>query len=424
MKSLVPYKRQQAAITLKTSQLIALQKLGLFSDTETIYHPLGTLKLSRSPNTVIDEIVQHYLNGAEREIDEARAELPPRSEYRPQNDKYHEGLNAIAAEVLFLDFDRYQYLVKRIGKMRMNTPVSAHFETIFHPRLHQPTRQGWFHYLKEVSPVFDHILNTHIPIVIPEKSGSHIPTSWPPPALVKPRCSRRFAHGYYQHPTYCSVVVVDPAGDFAEQIAKWKENVDSDRLIYVAPDLDLSMTPTINPFEIAGIKPSDTSRASHRGKDRRRPAASRSLEEVLSEGEGGESLLEHADDFGALHPDPLDMEGATLRDLHRFMDDGNNQDLVERGRRSPSLPRYQDLLRAQLFATREERSVHQLHFRPYKERYPHENAEAFFDGRVCKSDVWREHHQSRDSVERTQNRRLQSRQGENRRSASQPHLDD
>jgi hypothetical protein len=51
-------------------------------------------------------------------------------------------------------------------------------------------------------------------------------------------------------------MVIDPAGDFAQQIATWQENADNERLIYIGHDLELGMTPTINPFEIAGVSAS------------------------------------------------------------------------------------------------------------------------------------------------------------------------
>ena len=51
--------------------------------------------------------------------------------------------------------------------------------------------------------------------------------------------------------------VVDPHGDLAEEIARFKEHRNSDRLIYIDPYLDGSggRMPTINPFELRDTSP-------------------------------------------------------------------------------------------------------------------------------------------------------------------------
>lgn len=47
-----------------------------------------------------------------------------------------------------------------------------------------------------------------------------------------------------------TVIFIDPNGDAALQIAKFKENVGNDKLIYIDPFLDRTMTPVINPFDL------------------------------------------------------------------------------------------------------------------------------------------------------------------------------
>ena len=54
-----------------------------------------------------------------------------------------------------------------------------------------------------------------------------------------------------------ALIFIEPAGDAARQIALWPEC--KDRLIYVDLSLDLAKAPTINPFQIYGIKAEDTS---------------------------------------------------------------------------------------------------------------------------------------------------------------------
>ena len=72
---------------------------------------------------------------------------------------------------------------------------------------------------------------------------------------------KTFTHSYVMQPELGSVVILDPAGEFVEQIAHWREFIGagSERLIYISLKLKLGMVPTINPFEISGIDPSEMS---------------------------------------------------------------------------------------------------------------------------------------------------------------------
>jgi hypothetical protein len=54
------YKRQ--APGLKLCAEIALRRLGLRPQGETIWHPLGSIPLSSVPNGVLDAIVEEYLD--------------------------------------------------------------------------------------------------------------------------------------------------------------------------------------------------------------------------------------------------------------------------------------------------------------------------------------------------------------------------
>ena len=142
-----------------------------------------------------------------------------------------------------------------------------------------------------------------------------------------------------------AAVVIDPAGDFAEQIAKWKENAGGNRLIYLAPDLELGMTPTINPFEIHGIEPDDTSLQALKVKRVIAQQIVEALQDVIAEG-GGEFTKNMLTVLRPCIMALLDRKGATLRDLSRFMDEKRNNDLVTFGMLVGPLPRPQRIFRA------------------------------------------------------------------------------
>ena len=61
-----------------------------------------------------------------------------------------------------------------------------------------------------------------------------------------------------------------------------------DRLIYIAPTLDTDSAPTINPFVIHGVSPSDFSRPAAKVKEMIAGQILEALQEVLSEGESTE----------------------------------------------------------------------------------------------------------------------------------------
>ncbi len=127
------------------------------------------------------------------------------------------------------------------------------------------------------------------------------------------------------------VVVIDPNGDFAEQIAKFKENGKSkfkDRLVYIDPFFSPEFIPIINPFEL--------------------PEAS---EQVL--GKATQQLFKtFVAAFTDLDSPPtaamqtillnmipviLRKPDGSLRDIFRFLDFEANDDLIELGRSIPNV---------------------------------------------------------------------------------------
>lgn len=57
-------------------------------------------------------------------------------------------------------------------------------------------------------------------------------------------------HHYITTNTDTALVVIDPHGDFATQVAQFQENAQSDRLVFLSPDFKKGFTPVLNPFEM------------------------------------------------------------------------------------------------------------------------------------------------------------------------------
>jgi DNA helicase HerA-like ATPase len=132
-------------------------------------------------------------------------------------------------------------------------------------------------------------------------------------------------YGYLRKPGSATVVVIDPHGDLAEEVARFKEHRKSDRLIYIDPYLDGSggRMPTINPFELRDTGPQAIDIAAQSMLEAfkqilRNTALTLQMEALLIP---SISVL-------------LKRRGSTLLDLQRFMNDQRNGDLVRLGERS------------------------------------------------------------------------------------------
>jgi hypothetical protein len=175
------------------------------------------------------------------------------------------------------------------------------------------------------------ILNAEVPAFLSDR------TRWEHTYIVaatgqgKSELLKSLIYTYVTLPNSAAVVVIDPAGDMVEQIAHWPEFVGNDRLVYVHPRLATELTPTINPFAFSSIDPNDTSQAAV---DTKRVLAQQLLsafEEVIAGGQGSHITLNMSTLLMPCILTLLDYEGATLRELQRFMDDERNGDLVAFG---------------------------------------------------------------------------------------------
>lgn len=58
-------------------------------------------------------------------------------------------------------------------------------------------------------------------------------------------------HHYLTVNTQTAIVLIDPHGKIAEEVARFPENYTNDRLVFIAPDFDLTKSPVFNPFEFS-----------------------------------------------------------------------------------------------------------------------------------------------------------------------------
>ena len=139
-----------------------------------------------------------------------------------------------------------------------------------------------------------------------------------------------FIHAYLRQPlsTRPTLLVIDPHGDFAEQVAQWRDNLGAggvaEHLAYIDPFLDPNerMVPTFNPLTLPQPTP-------HRV-DNTAQALVGAFREMLHDttlSNQMKALLVPCLSVLLTRP------GSTLAELMRFMDDDRNEDLVELGTR-------------------------------------------------------------------------------------------
>jgi hypothetical protein len=287
------------------------------------YHDLGTFRLIDCGDYMVDamvELYRHHVSSVLRD--------------HPDQREVHK-LKEIHSILLF---EAYLIGVKNPEKYH------DHFiEKVFSPHRHRPDREGWYRYIQDMNPNFWDLLHEPFPVYIPETARQRSTYLVAKAGGGKSELLKRFVYHYLTDITDCAAVVIDPAGDFALQIAQWKENITNKRLIYLSPDLDLSQTPVINPFEIDGIAPTDTSLEALAAKKVVAQQLLEALEQIVVE-RGDASLSKNMRTI--LMPCLLALldkeEGATLRDLRLFMDDKRNQELVAFGASLTHYPDVQD----------------------------------------------------------------------------------
>lgn len=128
-----------------------------------------------------------------------------------------------------------------------------------------------------------------------------------------------------QKDTSHSLVLIDPHGDLALDIKRFHLNEDHDRVVYIDPSLDDTMTPVINPLQLR-----DRS-------EKNIEVVTNQLMTVIEDTmpRGAKFTAQMATILSPCISVLLRKGNATFEDLQRFMNDETNGELVEIGKKSP-----------------------------------------------------------------------------------------
>lgn len=120
-----------------------------------------------------------------------------------------------------------------------------------------------------------------------------------------------------------SVILIEPHGDLAEQVAKLKDK-DNSNLVYIDFTLDPTKTPVLNPFDISD--------RSSENIEIQAQALIDAFEDIL----GSEFSTQMEELLGATIRTLMQTGKGDFWELRRFMDDDNNSNLIDAGKASPN----------------------------------------------------------------------------------------
>jgi hypothetical protein len=305
---------------------LAYEELGL----DMKGHDIGTMRYIDLPETVLHALCVRHLNIVNQHLYAERPRSAILTDDFLQAD--HEWCGDVRINC-FLLYKEWLHILKNIKSYdpagwrdttllydkRWKAVVECHFKyDLYAGGKYEPTLAGWKTYLREASPAFHKFLQNEIPVQVNDNTFLH--------AYIvagsrsgKTELLKLMAHSILNDRN-TALVFLEPAGEASQEIAWWKENVNTDRLVYVEHSLKLGKTPVINPFEISGIDPSDTSLYALGVKRVVALQLAEALHEIVSQGQGAEITGNMDTVLTQCILVLLDYPGATFTHLMHFME--------------------------------------------------------------------------------------------------------
>jgi len=156
---------------------------------------------------------------------------------------------------------------------------------------------------------------------------------------------------YLTKNTRPAIVVLDPHGDLAQDVAYFQENKTNDRLVYIRPGQFKGRHVSFNPF--------DTEKTDEVSLNHTQIQFLGAIEQIIDETLTRPQRALLTPCIGVM----LHKPGATFTDLIRFMDDKRNRDLVEYGQRQLPNAQDRDFFQHQFFARNFESTKEALRYR-------------------------------------------------------------
>jgi hypothetical protein len=229
--------------------------------TTGLYHRLGTFRIADSVAAVQKAAAVYRSSGTEKfynfsEYVRSASSISSLHSQRRREERDH---------------GRYELALEKgrqlLSPQQLLSGLDSVFLDTYAPGLHTPDVSGYLSYLEAHAPELAYIVTRQIAAYMSEDDrGEHtylVATT----KSGKTEFLKALLHSYVTQPNSAAIVVIDPASDFARQVAHWPEFIGSDCLVYLDPTLAPGMMSTINPFVISGIAPEDISPEAVRTKE-------------------------------------------------------------------------------------------------------------------------------------------------------------
>jgi hypothetical protein len=290
---------------------IAYEKLGL----DAAGHEIGTTRFIELPDDVFYSICARRLNHVRGQLFERKEEAGWEELVRTMGFLlYKDWLRSLKSKT-------YEYNIHSTDHHeRREAILERSANRLYKAHGYHASFTGWREYVCDASPFFaEKVLFRELPVRVGSDDYLHLYCVGGSRS-GKTEYLKSLAYQVLQDPN-CALVFCEPAGDASRQIARWKEHVHSDRLIYVDHSLKSGFTPCINPFEIYGVEARDTRPDALRVKKVVAQQLLGALQEIVSTGQGAEFSRNAQGILMSCILVLLDYPNATLRDLMRFMYD-------------------------------------------------------------------------------------------------------
>ncbi len=116
---------------------------------------------------------------------------------------------------------------------------------------------GYQTYLRAAAKKLHERLSIDLPALVPEKPRRLHSYIMSTTGTGKSELLKAICLNYIHQPDYAGVVVLDPGGDMAPQMARWQELIPSGQLVYIDPFLSKYHSPVINPFDAEELNDQD-----------------------------------------------------------------------------------------------------------------------------------------------------------------------
>src|SRR5512132_1693314 len=138
--------------------------------------------------------------------------------------------------------------------MRKRVPATPGFLDLFGIALERLCRWLWRR-LKRRLPTWRAFFYWRLAKRIPERARRKHTYISGSSGSGKTELLKIIVYGLVRKPRFCTTIVLDPNGDMASQIARWKENSSGERCVVIDLGLHAGFSPVINPLQVSDRSP-------------------------------------------------------------------------------------------------------------------------------------------------------------------------